>query len=204
VSLYRRHIFPRAMDWALSQATFTAYRRAVLAVVDGEVLEIGFGTGLNLAHYPASVSRLTIVDPNPGVHALARSRIAAAPFPIDRHLLGVERLPMADAAFDCVVSTWTLCSIPDVDRALAEIRRVLKPGGRFCFVEHGRSEDVGVRRWQDRLTPLQRRLADGCHLNRDIAALVARHFRIDTLDRSYAEQAPRIIGCMYQGIAVRD
>jgi ubiquinone/menaquinone biosynthesis C-methylase UbiE len=203
VQLYRRHIFPRVMDWALSRAPFSVYRRAALADVGGDVLEIGFGTGLNLAFYPPAVASLTIVDANPGVHALAVRRLEAFPHPVTRHLASIEALPLPDAVFDVVVSTWTLCSIADVDRALCEVRRVLRPGGRFVFVEHGRSEDAAVRRWQDRLTPVQRRLADGCHLNRDIEAIVSRRLPIASMTRSYAGGAPRIIGCMYEGTAIK-
>jgi ubiquinone/menaquinone biosynthesis C-methylase UbiE len=192
------------MDWALSRAPFSAYRARALAGLHGDVLEIGFGTGLNLPFYPATIASLTIVDPNPGVHALAAPRLAAFPHRVTRHVATSEALPIDAESIDVVVSTWTLCSIPDVDRAMTEVRRVLRPGGRFVFVEHGMSDDVGVRRWQHRLTPLQRCFADGCHLDRDIQAIVARALRIDALARSEVPQASRIIGSMYEGRAIKD
>ena len=179
-------------------------RREALAGVAGEVLEIGFGTGLNLPHYPEGVSALSAVDANPGMARLARTRVRAAPFPVRLETVAAENLPFDDARFDVVVSTWTLCSIARPERALAEIRRVLRPGGRFVFVEHGLHGDRAVARWQRWLTPLQRRVADGCHLDRDIAALVADSgLEIVHLERGDLPGTPRVAGHLYRGEALR-
>src|SRR5262249_28289602 len=145
----------------------------LLAQASGDVLEIGFGTGLNLPHYPAQVRKVTAVDPSAGMHRLARRRVQEAGVAVDLRVLGGERLPLGGGTFDCAVSTFTLCSIPDVSQALAEVYRVLKPGGRFLFLEHGLSPEPRVQKWQRRLNGLEMLLADGCHLDRDIKGLVA-------------------------------
>ena len=203
MGFYSRVLMPRLMDWSMSGESFSSYRQALLADVAGEVLEIGFGAGLNLRHYPEAVQRLTVVDPNPGMSALAQKRIAVSNLIIDNQLLSGEALPMANDSFDSVVSTWTLCSIPNIEQALEEIHRVLKPDGGFFFIEHGRSPDSDVRIWQDRLTPIQKVIADGCHLNRPIQALVERYFKILTLECFYADGFPRIGGYMYKGVAAK-
>src|SRR4051812_21428926 len=143
-------------------------RKRVLADVGGEVLEIGFGTGLNLAHYPQHVRRITTVDPNPGMNKLARRRAAESEIEVDHRTLSGEELPFDAGRFDCVVSTWTLCSIPDVGRAIGEVYRVLRPDGRLVFLEHGQSSDPGVWTWQRWLNPVQRVLGDGCRLDLDV------------------------------------
>ena len=185
---------------------FSSYRRSLLADVSGDVLEIGFGTGLNLAYYPDSVRSLTVIDPNPGVHRLARKRLNNAPMPVTEKQIGGESLPFEANQFDSVVSTWTLCSIPDVDRAIAEAHRVLKPGGKFYFIEHGRSDRPGVRKWQDRITPLQKVIADGCHLNRPIKDLVAAEFAESEMRlKTYvAQMLPEFVGYFYEGVAVKN
>ncbi len=184
---YRHLILPWLQDWAMSSPEMANYRRELLANVQGNILEIGFGTGLNLAHYPSHVQALTAIDVNPGMNALARSRIQKASLTVDSRVLNGEQLPMPDQSFDSVVSTWTLCSIRTVDRAIAEVARVLKPGGQFFFIEHGLSSDPSVQTWQQRLTPLQKVVADGCHLNRNIHDLVASqfsHIQLETFYRS--------------------
>ncbi|MEM9161885.1 MAG: class I SAM-dependent methyltransferase [Cyanobacteria bacterium P01_F01_bin.4] len=186
MSFYSQIIFPRLLDWSMSGQSFACYRRDLLSTVQGNVLEIGFGTGLNLSHYPASVEALTVVDPNPGCNAIAARRIQASPMTVDVRLLSGECLPFAEASFDSVVSTWTLCSIPKVGQALQEICRVLKPGGRLFFIEHGLSPESDIRTWQNRLTPLQKRIADGCHLNRPIKDLVSEVFGSVEVDEFYA------------------
>lgn len=192
------------MDWTLSRRQFKNVRAATLAEVTGSVCEIGFGTGLNLTQYPAAVTRVTAVDPNPGMNQLAQSQIVASHIPVERHVLGAERLPLEDESFDSVVCTWTLCSIPGVEQALQEMRRVLKPEGQFFFVEHGLADDAVTRQWQHRLTPLQKRLADGCHLNRDIRGIVQDNgFRFLKLDTFCLRYVPKFVGFMYQGIAVK-
>ena len=201
MGFYSRVLMPRLLDWSMSGESFSGYRQALLADVKGDVLEIGFGTGLNLRHYPEAVQKLTVVDPNPGMSAIARKRIALSNLTVDNQILSGESLPMADNAFDSVVSTWTLCSIPKIEQALEEIHRVLKPDGRFFFIEHGRSPDPGIQNWQDRLTPIQKVIADGCHLNRPMQALVQRYFKILSLDCFYADGFPRVVGYMYKGVA---
>ena len=170
MGVYSRVIFPRLCDWVMNDPRMAALRSELLADVGGEVLEIGFGTGLNLPHYPEHVRRITTVDPNPGMNRLARRRIAEGGIAVDQRVLSGEALPFEDGSFDCVVSTWTLCSIPDAGRALGEVHRVLRPGGRFLFLEHGLSEDSRVQRWQRRLNPIQRVLGDGCRLDLDVPA----------------------------------
>ncbi|MEO1093921.1 MAG: class I SAM-dependent methyltransferase [Cyanobacteria bacterium J06638_28] len=203
MGLYDRWVFPRLLDWAMTGEPFASYRRQVLANVAGDVLEIGFGTGLNLAYYPETVASLTVIDPNPGMAALAAPRLAKTTLAVTSKSLRGEALAMADQSFDWVVSTWTLCSIADVEQALREINRVLKPGGKLTFIEHGLSPDAELQTWQNRLTPLQKRIADGCHLNRAIAELVAQHFSLETLETFYAERMPKVGGYFYQGIAVK-
>lgn len=178
------------------------YRHQVLADLNGDVLEIGCGTGLNFPYYPASVQTLVASDPNPGMLAIARKRLQDLPFATELVETGGEALPFGCDRFDAVVSTWTLCSIPDSAAALAEIRRVLKPGGKFAFVEHGLSPERSVQVWQNRLTPIQKRLADGCHINRDIAELVrAADFAIASLEHLYMPDIPKVLGYLYLGIA---
>jgi SAM-dependent methyltransferase len=200
---YGTWVFPRLLDWAMAGQPFADYRRALLASVSGEVLEIGFGTGLNLAYYPEAVTGLTVIDPNPGMAALARPRLENSPLPVRSRSLRGEHLDFADHSFDWVVSTWTLCSIPDGDRALGEIHRVLRPGGKFAFVEHGLSPDPAIATWQTRLNPLQKRIADGCHLDRPIAAMVSRHFTLESLTANYAPSTPKVGGYFYWGVGVK-
>ena len=202
MGFYAKHIFPRVMDWMLRGPQHQAERETVLRSIRGDVLEVGFGTGLNLRHYPPGVTRLTAIDVADLLPARNGRRISAAPFPIERVRLTAERLPFPDARFDCVVSTWTLCSIPDALAALREVRRVLEPGGRFVFLEHGRSDDPRVARWQDRFNPIQRVIGVGCNLNRPIDALVrGAGFAITRLDRYVIEGEPRIMAEMYRGTA---
>ncbi|MDQ8038156.1 MAG: class I SAM-dependent methyltransferase [Pedobacter sp.] len=203
MSLYSRHVFPYVLDWLMSQPAFTQAREELLADVRGEVLEIGFGTGLNLDHYPDAVTRITSVDVNPGVHRLAEKRLQKSPRPVRFALVSGESLPMPASSFDAVVSTWTLCSIPDVESALLEVKRVLKPGGKFYFVEHGLSPDPMVAKWQHRLTPLQKIIADGCHLNRDHLALItAAGLNVVEKRQFQAEGLPAVGAFMTLGVAV--
>jgi ubiquinone/menaquinone biosynthesis C-methylase UbiE len=204
MSFYSRFIFPRLCDWTMRNPRMARLRREVLSEADGEILEIGFGTGLNLEHYPERVSRLTAVDPGVGMARIARRRIEQSRMKVDLQVQTAEELPFEDGRFDCVVSTWTLCSIPESGRAVSEVGRVLKTGGRFLFLEHGLSEDPDVQRWQRRLTPLQKRLADGCRLDVDIEALIREGpFREVRVERFLLEGTPRIIGSMYPGVAVK-
>ncbi|MDA0268279.1 MAG: class I SAM-dependent methyltransferase [Cyanobacteria bacterium] len=203
MGLYSNWVFPRLLDWMMAGEPFSQYRQQLLAEVSGQVLELGFGTGLNLAHYPEAVEALTVIDPNPGMATLARDRIAASPLPIQSYPLRGESLTLPDQSFDWVVSTWTLCSIANLDQALQEVRRVLKPGGKFIFIEHGLSPDPALQIWQNRLTPLQKRIADGCHLNRPIADIVSHHLPLERVETFYSEGMPKVGSYFYRGLAVK-
>lgn len=202
MGLYATYMFPRLMDWVLRGARFQTERRLLLASAHGVVLEIGFGTGLNLPHYPSTVTDLHTVEPATLLPDRVARRVASAPFPVHLRRLSAEVLPYTEGLFDCAVSTFTLCTIPDPVAALREVRRVLKPEGGFLFLEHGRSDDPAIARWQDRLNPLQQVVACGCHLNRRIDKLIVQAgFRLDQLDRYTLPGVPRIGGEMYRGIA---
>lgn len=203
MGIYSRLIFPRLLELSMASESMTAYRQALLKEVWGEVLEIGFGTGLNLPHYPEAVTSLTTLDPNQGMGAIAQKRIDASPIPVETKLIGGENLPMPNASFDNVVCTWTLCSIPDAPKALSEAYRVLKPGGKFFFIEHGLSNEPKIQTWQNRLTPIQRVIADGCHLNRKIDELVGAVFDELTVEEFYAPDLPKVGGYFYRGIATK-
>lgn len=203
MGFYSRLIFPRLLELTMSEGSMTNYRKALLREVSGNVLEIGFGTGLNLPHYSEAVTSLTTVDPNEGMSAIAQKRIDASPIPVINKVLSGENLPMADASFDNVVCTWTLCSIPNVEKALSEAYRVLKPGGRFYFIEHGLSNEPGIQTWQNRLTPIQKVVADGCHINRRINELVGAAFDQLEVKEFYAASLPKVMGYFYQGVARR-
>jgi ubiquinone/menaquinone biosynthesis C-methylase UbiE len=204
MGIYSRLIFPRLCDWSMRNPRMERLRSETLARVDGEILEIGFGTGLNLEHYPEHVRHLTAIDPGEGMARIARRRIERDDIDVDLRVQTAEELPFEDGSFDCVVSTWTLCSIQDGGRAVAEISRVLKPLGQFLYLEHGLSEEASVQRWQRRLTPLQKRIAGGCRLDVDIEALVrSGSFREVSIERFLLERTPRIAGSMYRGVAIR-
>jgi SAM-dependent methyltransferase len=204
VGLYSRLVFPRICDYLLSKPFIATRRRELLSAVSGNILEIGFGTGLNLPHYPASVRRITIVEPNAGMQRLARQRIEQTGIEVDCRGLEAGRLPFEAGSFDTVVSTFTLCSIAEVEQALAEVARVLRPGGRFLYLEHGLSADPGVQKWQRRLNWLSRLLGDGCNLDRNIPALVgAQPFaRVDG-EQFVLQEVPRTHGTLYRGMATR-
>ena len=204
MSLYRHHVFPWVLELVMNQRVFRRLRREVLAPTAGRVLEIGFGTGINLHYYPPGTGRIVAVDSNPGVAALARRRAARAGIEVEHHGLSAERLPFDSASFDTVVSTFTLCSIPDLPRALAEVRRVLRPGGRFLFLEHGLSPDTAVARWQRRINPAWKVIGDGCHLDRDPAAAVSGSgLEMERLRNFYLPHGTKFAGYMYLGAARR-
>lgn len=205
MGLYATCIFPRLMDWGMGRSRFQRLRSELLRSARGEVLEIGLGTGLNLPHYPAGVSRLRAVDPAPLLPDRVAERSANVGFPVELSRTGAEQLPYPDRSFDCVVSTWTLCTIPDPIQALREVRRVLKPTGRFLFLEHGRSDEARTAIWQDRLNPIQNVLGCGCNLNRRIDRLVREAgLHILQLDRFVMDGVPRIGGELYRGVAMPD
>ncbi len=200
---YSNVIFPRLMDRSMAGSDLARYRQVALAQVQGHVLEIGFGTGLNLPYYPPEVTQITALDPNPGMRSLAQPRIQSASIPIEWVSSGAESIPCPDQHFDSIVSTWTLCSVPDVDRALQEIWRLLKPEGRFHFVEHGLSPDRGIQTWQRWINPVQKVLGDGCQLIRAFPELIeAQGLRLQWIETHYAESLPKVFGYFYQGVAV--
>lgn len=204
MGLYSRFIFPWLCDKTLGQPFVVRHRQELLNAAAGDILEIGFGTGLNLPHYAGQVRRITAVDPNPGMHRRAERRIAASQVAVEEHVGRTEQLPFGDATFDCVVSTFTLCSVENERRAMSEVYRVLRPRGRFLFLEHGLSPDPNVQRWQRRLNWLQRTFGDNCHLDRQINAIIAEQ-RFEKIETSefYLEQTPRTHGYVYRGAAMK-
>ena len=203
MGFYADYVFPRLMDWTLGTRRFQEQRELALASAHGNVLEIGFGTGLNLPHYPHAVTSLTALDPATLLPKKVARRISRGSLPVELVRLSAETLPFEDGRFDSAVSTWTLCTIPDPVAALREVRRVLKPGGTYVFLEHGRSDDAWVAKWQDFFNPMQRVIACGCNLNRPIDALISQGgLKIDRLDRFLLSGVPRIAGEMYRGVAI--
>ena len=203
MGIYQDRVLPRITNRVMNRRDLLPIRDRVCAGLDGEVLEIGFGSGLNAPHYPPAVTRVRAVDPATLGRRLAADRVAASAVPVEYIGLDGQALPLEPASVDHVVSTWTLCTIPDVERALGEVRRVLRPGGSLHFVEHGLSPDARVARWQDRLTPLQRRLAGGCHLNRPIDRLLdGSGLELAGLTTYYLE-GPKPLGYTFEGRAIR-
>jgi ubiquinone/menaquinone biosynthesis C-methylase UbiE len=199
---YRERICPRVMNATCDTTENRRIRDEVCAPLAGDVLEIGFGSGLNLPHLPPSVSRLLAVDPMDKGRRLAAERLAASPIEVDFVGLDGQTIALDDDSVDAALSTWTLCSIPDAAAAVREIRRVLRPGGRLHFAEHGRAPDAKVRRWQQRLNGLQRLVACGCNLNRQIPELIeAGGMTITRLRTFYAEGQPKITGWTFMGTA---
>lgn len=204
VGIYRDRVLPRLTDMLMDRGEFAVIRARVSAGLSGEVLELGFGSGLNVPYYPDGVSRVLAVDPATAARKLAARRVTASPVPVEYAGLDGQHLPVGGGSVDHVLVTWTLCTIPDVAQALREVYRVLRPGGSLHFAEHGRAPDPRVRRWQDRLTPLQRRLAGGCHLNRPIADLVAASGLTLAHLENYYLSGPRPFGYLFEGTAVKN
>jgi len=203
MGLYADRVFPHLMNKVMDTPQTRATRKRVCAGLTGDVVEIGFGTGHNLPYLPEGVVRLRAVEPMGVGVRLAGDRIRASSVPVEISGLDGQALPFEDATADAVLCTWSLCSIPDPVRAVREIRRVLKPGGALHFAEHGRAPDAGVLAWQRRLNPVQKRMAAGCHLDRDIPGILAAG-GLEVLDvtHTYEERMPRFVGSLYVGRAV--
>ena len=205
MGFYSKHIFPRLVELSLGRGPVRDQRREALAPLHGHVLEVGFGTGLNLSCYPSQVTRLTAIDSETMLPGRVADRIARTNTPVQQLKLDAGgRLPFEDASFDGVVTTFTLCSIGEVAAALAEIRRVLKPTADYVFLKHGRSDDPRIARLQDRFNPITKLIGCGCNMNRAIDKLIsAAGLQIAKLDRFVMPDSPRILGELYRGVAKR-
>jgi len=201
VNLYAKYILPRLIDLVMRSKADTAERAKFVTRAAGTVLEVGAGSGLNIPFYGSKIERLYALDPSHDLWRLARRRVKNASFPIEFLPCSAERIPLADSSVDAVVTTWSLCTIPDAETALKEMKRVLKADGQLIFVEHGRAPDPGVRVWQDRLNPVWKRVAGGCNLNRKIdELLVQAGFQFVEIERRYTD-TPRVFGYLYTGVA---
>jgi ubiquinone/menaquinone biosynthesis C-methylase UbiE len=200
-NLYSHYVLPRLIHYAMNRDEMRRLRAAHIPAARGVVLDVGIGSGLNLPFYTGAVTKLYGVDRSPELLERAGSLTAAAPFPVELLNQDADRLSLANVCVDTVVVTWSLCSIANTTGALSEMRRVLKPGGAVIFIEHGLSPDAGVRKWQDRLTPVWRRCAGGCHLNRKTDDLLrGAGFTIESLQTGYLA-GPRALTFMYEGVA---
>jgi ubiquinone/menaquinone biosynthesis C-methylase UbiE len=203
MGLWNDQVLPRLTDRVLGVEAVRHARTEVCADLAGDVVELGFGSGLNVPHYPASVTGVWAVDPSAVGRRLARRRVQDSPVPVQYAGPDAQTLPFPDDRFDSALSTFTLCTIPDVDGALRELVRVLVPGAWFHFLEHGLAPDSEVARWQHRLATVHRAVAGGCHLTRDITALI-RQAGLEVVELStYYGEGPRPFGYRYQGVARR-
>ncbi len=200
-NLYEKYLLPKLIDAACSQPPMTDLRSRYVSRATGHVLEIGIGSGLNLKHYSGDVQSITGVDPAAELTAKAQARAAQIKAPVEVLGISGEALDLDNNAFDTVVCTWTLCSIPNPYRAVEEMRRVLKPGGELIFVEHGRSDDQQIAKWQRRVEPLWKIIGGGCHLTRRADELLADGgFKLTARESGYVE-GPKIAAFMIHGIA---
>lgn len=202
MGFYDDRVLPHVMDVVMNAEQIREIRQRVCSDLEGEVVEIGFGTGHNLPFLPDEVTWLRAVEPSQRSIALARERITASTVPVEVVGLDGQRLPLDDKSADAVLCTWSLCTIPDPQTAVREMARVLKPGRKLHFAEHGRAPEHGVRRWQDRLNGMQQRVGGGCNLNRDIPSIIeAAGMTITQLDAHYAKNIPKPYAFMYEGTA---
>lgn len=201
MSFYRDRILPHLLNLAMRHKQLAPYRRRVVSAAEGRVLEIGIGSGLNLPFYGTGVEEVIGLDPSGSLLGMAERRAEGGAKPLSLVQGSAEAIPLEDASVDTVLTTWTLCSIPQAEAALAEMRRVLRPAGRLLFVEHGRAPDRHVALWQERLTPVWRPLSGGCHLDRPIDTLIrSAGFRLTRLQAGYMP-GPRLFTFMYEGQA---
>ena len=204
MGLYAEQILPRVINVACASGPMVQdIRSRVCSGLSGEVVEIGFGSGLNVQHYPTTVERVAAVEPSGVAWKLAADRVEASPVKVERSGLDGQSLPFDDDSFDAAVSTWTMCTIPDLDAALAELRRVLRPGGELHFVEHGLAPDEAVAKWQHRLNPVQQRLFGGCNLDRRIVEHIeTAGFEVRELEVFYEKGSPKFLAADKLGVAV--
>jgi SAM-dependent methyltransferase len=203
MGLYGDQVLPRVIDVLGGMKATEPQRKRVCDGLAGEVIEIGFGSGLNVPFYPSAVDRVAAIEPADVGWKLARKRLDATTVPVQRSGLDGQSLPFGDDTFDAALSTWTMCTIPHLDAALGELRRVLKPGGRLHFVEHGLAPDEPVQRWQHRLEPVQKRLFGGCHLTRPVVdSLTGAGFTIEEVDVFYEDGSPKFVGANSLGVAI--
>ena len=200
-SFYERVILPRLLNLVMAQKHMTKIRSKIVPQISGDIVEIGFGSGLNLAHMSDEVRSLTAVDPSQALHRLAAERIDNTKFVVQHLATSAEQLPCESNAFDAALCTWSLCTIPEPGLALAELRRVLKPGAMLAFIEHGASPDLGVRKWQDRINPLWNRIGGGCNLNRKPDQILKDNgFDVRAMEVGYIP-GPRVATYTYRGLA---
>ena len=205
MGFYSDVIIPIFYDSSMDSTKINEGRKSILSrITDEEILEIGFGTGINLQFYPGVVKKIIGVDINKGMTKKAGNKILESQNKVELHTTGSETLPFPDNRFDTIVSTYTLCSIKNITSALNEIYRVVKPGGKYYFLEHGLADNPKTQKWQHRLNPIQNIWAGGCNLNRDIKSLIANAgFTIHELKNYYLKRDPKVVGYMYEGIAVK-
>ncbi|OGH00997.1 MAG: hypothetical protein A2600_01015 [Candidatus Lambdaproteobacteria bacterium RIFOXYD1_FULL_56_27] len=201
---YRQTLYPWLMDQVMGGEPFAGLRKELLAPAAGRILELGLGTGLNLGCYPQGTTKIESLDPSKELHQRALPRIRTCGMEVEHHFGSASAMPFADLSFDYILSSWTLCSVSDLYGALREIKRVLKKGGIFRFIEHGAHPNPKIKAWQDRLNPLHHKLSGGCNLNRDFhEALMEQGFLFEKLECWQLESSPAILGYQYFGTARR-